>query len=115
MPDGADHLMDWTYAEDVAQGIFLAYSVRPIKHRIFNISQGKNVPLKELAQVVMDLVPGSKIKLGPGPFEMLTKSLGPPMRGPGDISLAREELGYNPQFTVQKGLTELWSWIKKEK
>ncbi len=112
--EGADHLMDWTYAEDVAQGIFLAYSVRPIKHRIFNISKGRNVPLKELAQTVMDLVPGSSIKLGPGSSETLIKTLVPPMRGPGDIALAREELGYEPQFTIQKGLSELLSWIKKE-
>jgi nucleoside-diphosphate-sugar epimerase len=113
MGDGADHLMDWTYAEDVAQGAFLAYSVRPVKHRVFNISRGRNVSLQELGQGIMDLVPGSCIKLGPGPSETISKNV-VPMRGPGDITLAREELGFEPQFTIQKGLAELLNWIKKQ-
>jgi len=113
MPDGADHLMDWTYAKDVAQGIFLAYTVRPIKRRIFNISQGRNVPLQEMAQTVMNLVPGSSVRLGPGPSEMLTKTF-VPMRGPADITLARQELGFEPQFPVQKGMADLLDWIKKK-
>jgi nucleoside-diphosphate-sugar epimerase len=113
MPDGADHLMDWTYAEDVAQGIFLVYTVRPLKHRIFNISQGRNVPLQEMAQAVMSLVPGSSIRLGPGPSEMLTKTF-VPMRGPADITLARQELGFEPQFPVQKGMGDLLNWIKRK-
>ncbi len=113
MADGADHLMDWTYAEDVAQGAFLAYSVRPVKHRVFNISRGRNVSLQELGQGIMDLVPGSCIKLGPGPSETISKNV-VPMRGPGDITLAREELGFEPQFTVQQGLADLLGWIKKK-
>jgi len=113
MPDGADHQVDWTYAEDIAQGIFLAYSVRPIKHRVFNISQGKNITMKELAQAVMDLVPGSSIKLGPGFSEFFNKNVSP-LRGPGDITRAREELGYVPHYTIQKGLADLLDWIKKK-
>lgn len=113
MPDGADHEIDWTYAEDVAQGIFLAYSVRPIPHRVFNISQGKNVPLQEVAKTIMELVPGSKIKLGLGPSEMMSKTQ-VPMRGPGDITRAREELGFKPQYTIQMGTAELLDWIKNK-
>jgi UDP-glucose 4-epimerase len=113
MKDGADHEMDMTYAEDMAQGIFLAYKVRPLKHRLFNISQGKNVTFREIAKTITDLIPGASIKLGPGPSEYLSKNV-VAMRGPADISRAREELGYEPQYTVQRGLAELLDWIKKK-
>jgi len=111
MADGAEHQNDWTYVEDASEGIFLAYSVRPIEHRIFNISQGKNVTFQELAQTVMDLVPGARIKLGSGRSVSMTKA-SVPMRGPGDITRARKELGFEPHFTIQKGAAELLSWIK---
>ena len=61
----------------------------------------------------MDLVPCSSIKLGPGPSETISKTV-VPMRGPGDIILAREELAFEPQFTIQKGLAELLNWINKQ-
>jgi nucleoside-diphosphate-sugar epimerase len=112
IPDMADHQIDWTYAEDVAQGIYLAYSVRPVKHRVFNISQGKNTTLSELAQVIMDLVPGSRINREPDKSEYFNTVI--PVRGPGDITRAREELGYVPQYTIQKGVAELLDWIKKK-
>lgn len=113
MEDGADHQMDMTYAEDMAQGIYLAYKVRPLKHRLFNISQGKNVTFREVAQTIKDLIPGAKIELGPGPSEYLSKNV-VAMRGPADITRAREELGYDPKYTVQKGLAGLLDWIKNK-
>jgi UDP-glucose 4-epimerase len=113
MEDGADHEMDMTFAEDMAQGVFLAYKVRPLKHRLFNISQGKNVTFREIAKTIMDLIPGSSIKLGPGPSEYLSKNV-VAMRGPADITRAREELGYEPKYTVQKGIGELLDWIRNK-
>jgi UDP-glucose 4-epimerase len=109
IPAMAEHQIDWTYAEDVAQGIFKAYSVRPLKHRIFNISQGKNTTLSELAQAIKDVVPTAKIVRKNDKSEYFDNVV--PLRGPGDISRAREELGYAPQYTIQKGVAALLDWI----
>jgi nucleoside-diphosphate-sugar epimerase len=116
LPDGADHVFDWTYIKDMVHGIFLATTVRPVKSRVFNISGGKNVTLSELAKAVMKVVPGSNIKLGPG----YTGSVGGAekgqsvgMRSCADLTRAKEELGYSPKYTIEKGIADYCEWLKK--
>jgi len=116
LPDGAEHVFDWTYVKDLVQGIFLAYTVRPIKSRVFHISGGKNVTLNELAKAVMKTVPGSSIKLGSGYTSGVggtEKGASVGMRGCADITRAKEELGYTPTFTVEAGMADYHEWMKR--
>lgn len=116
LPDGADHVFDWTYVKDLVQGIFLAYTVRPIESRLFHISGGKIVTLKELAGAVMKVVSGSSIKVGPGYTSGLggtEKAASVGMRGCADITRAKEELGYTPRFTIETGMADYYEWMKE--
>lgn len=105
-PVGADLPMDVTYVKDLAQGIYLAMTVRPIQHAIFNITGGVLRRRGEVAEIVRRLVPGAQIRLGPGI---------PPtahLRGPSDLTRARTELGYQPRFTLEAGLAD---WLAHER
>ncbi len=105
-PIGADLPQDVTYVRDLAEGIYLAMTVRPIEHRVFNITGGVLRRRREVAEVVRRLVPGARITLGPGI---------PPtahLRGPSDLTLARRELGYEPRFTLESGLED---WLAHER
>ncbi len=108
LPSGGDHKIDWTYIKDEAEGIFLAYTVRPIEHRTFNISGGKNVSSYELANAIMKIVPNSSIRLGPGGYK---EKVG--MRGYADLKHARRELGYEPKYSIERGISEYYEWLKK--
>lgn len=105
-PVGADLPMDVTYVRDLAQGIRLALTVRPIQARIFNITGGVLRRRGEVAEIVRRLVPGADIRLGPGI---------PPtahLRGPSDLSRARADLGYAPRYTLEQGLADWLSWLQ---
>lgn len=116
LPSGADHVANYTFADDMANGIFLAYTVRPLKHRLFNINSGRLVSARELAEAVMKVVPGAQIKLGPGEMGV---GLGRPQRhhiqkGKMDISRAEEELGYNTT-ALEEGLRKTAKWWKQQR
>jgi nucleoside-diphosphate-sugar epimerase len=98
--DGADLPMDVTYVKDLARGIHLAMTVRPIRSRIFNITGGVSRRRGEVAEIVRRLVPGARISLGPG----IPKTAH--LRGPSDLTRARQELGYEPRYTLEGGLAD---------
>ena len=106
-PVGGDLPMDVTYVKDVALGIYLAMTVRPIRHRLFNITGGIQRRRGEVAELAGKLLPGARIHLGPGV---------PPtahLRGPSDLTRAREELGYAPQYTLETGMAEWLDWLRR--
>lgn len=103
---GADLPMDVTYVRDLAQGIRLALTVRPLHARIFNITGGVLRRRGEVAEIVRRLVPGADIRVGPGI---------PPaahLRGPSDLTRARTELGYAPAYTLEDGLADWLTWLR---
>lgn len=107
-PIGADLPMDVTYVRDLANGIYRAMTVRPITHRIFNITGGVLRTRGEAAAITRRLVPGARIDIGPGI---------PPhahLRGPSTLDRARAELGYLPHFTLEEGMADWLRWLQSE-
>src|SRR4051794_9670332 len=64
--NGADLPIDVTYVRDLARGILLAMTVRPITSRIFNITGGVLRKRSDVIEITKRLVPGAKIDVGPG-------------------------------------------------
>ncbi|MEM2364074.1 MAG: NAD(P)-dependent oxidoreductase [Candidatus Bathyarchaeia archaeon] len=126
LPFGGDMPFDWIYGKDAAKAFFLGYSVRPIRHRVFNISDGKGYTLRETAEVVRRLIPNAVIEIGPG---LVDKSRLDsidvedlrnffrimPLRGPMDSSRMREELGFKPDYTLESGAEEYFKWLHSHK
>ena len=113
MTSGRDHPLDLTYAKDLADGIFLVYEKKNYKRRIFNIGGGKLYKLSEIAIAIKEVVDNADIELGPGYSEVLLKQT--VIRGPGDITRAKNELGYRPKYSLKKGIKEYANWLKKQK
>ena len=49
---GGDFSVDYTYVKDAALGLYLAYAVRPLEHRLFNITSGRKITVTEAAETV---------------------------------------------------------------
>lgn len=109
---GADYPRDYTYVTDAAEGAYLASTVTPVKHRVYNISSGQSYTLQELADEITKLIPGAKIKIGPGNLDDVP-SIRESIRGPLDIDRARRELGFQPNYTLRQGLQDHIEWLKK--
>lgn len=105
---GRDQPFDFTHVRDTARGIVSALLTdsKELKHNIFNISSGKTTTLGEIARIVKKYVPESDIRIGPGKLDI--------QRGfPLDISRAREELGYEPEVSLDDGIKETIMWLRR--
>jgi nucleoside-diphosphate-sugar epimerase len=100
---GADRA-DYTYVRDAVQGIRLALDAVDPPSLIYNITGGKAYSTAEIAAILTELLPGAVMEIGPGPTEVDGIAL--PIKGALDITRAKRELGYMPQYDIRKGLAE---------
>src|SRR5689334_9827998 len=105
-PQGAELPMDMTYVRDLADGIRRAMTVRPIEHRIFNITGGVLRRREEVAEAVRQRLPGARIALGRGIAPRTH------LRGPSRLDRARAELGYEPRYTLESGMDDWLAWLR---
>ena len=108
LESGGDQKVDFTYVKDTAKGVLLLYKAKTIKNKVFNIAGGQSYNLKDVLNTVKNYSSPTSIEIGPGKIS--------PARGfPVDISLAREELGFQPEYTLERGVSEYAEWIKNLK
>jgi nucleoside-diphosphate-sugar epimerase len=105
MDKGADQKLDFTYIEDAARGTAMLYQAEEVKHTIYNIATGVPTSLGRVAELSRKYSPFAvKVELGPGELMQRCEAL--------DISRTREELGYEPEYSVEEGVKKYADWIK---
>jgi UDP-glucose 4-epimerase len=117
---GGDSTFDYTYVKDLARGFVQLYKGPAPGHHVYNVSAGHLVKVSEIAAIVQDLFPDLTISVGPGGWpglaevgrEAATETHAPPVMPPLDISRAREDFGYQPQWTLQQGIADWVRWAK---
>lgn len=88
-----NELLDFTYIEDLTDGIKLVIENEKSKNQIFNITHGKSRPVREMAEIIKENFDNVAIDFGEQePFT--------PKRGTLDISKAKELLGYDRSITI---------------
>ena len=102
--DGKEGL-DFTYIDDLVQGIILSITNKNSVNQTFNITFGAARSINQLAEIVMENFQG--IKLHHKERDGLM-----PERGTLSIKKAQKLLGYNPQFPVEKGFVQYIDWYK---
>ncbi|RJQ09519.1 MAG: NAD(P)-dependent oxidoreductase [Bacillota bacterium] len=102
---GGDQGFDAVYVKDCAAGVTAAALAESTPSGVYNIGAGKASTLLEAAAVLRDLVPGIDISVGPGLLQAKHYCAL-------DISRARNEIGYDPGFSLREGLADCLSEIK---
>ena len=90
--------------KDVARGVLLALDADSsrLKQRIFLIGYGELHTGADVAEVIKELEPGVDVQVGPGMTEQEENFF----RATLDISAAREQLGYQPQYDLRGGIAD---------
>ncbi|CAB1076306.1 UDP-glucose 4-epimerase (EC [Olavius algarvensis Delta 1 endosymbiont] len=103
---GADQKLDFTYIEDAARGTVMVYQAKAPKYGIYNIATGVPTSVGRVAELCRkySALP-VKVELGPGELMQRCEAL--------DISRAREDLGFEPQYSVEEGIQKYAAWMKK--
>lgn len=99
---GRDHPCEFTYVEDLAEGLLQAVEAPALAHSIYNIAAGCTRTRGELAAIVMHHFPRVRIHLEEG------LDPGRHHRGPCRIERAREDIGFRPRFSLEEGIAD---WI----
>jgi UDP-glucose 4-epimerase len=95
--------VDFIYAKDLANGIVLAVHTSPLPHQIYNLGSGTLTTVEDIEAALGKIFPGVKMSRG-----KLT-----PARPRMDITRAREELGFNPEYKLEAGLRDYVTQLKK--
>lgn len=103
---GGESKLDFTFVEDLAEGFVLALKSKNAINNTFNITRGESRSLKELAGIIGAHIPN--VKTIETPQEMKR-----PERGTLDISKARSLLGFNPMYSLEKGMAKYISYVKE--
>jgi UDP-glucose 4-epimerase len=101
---GGEQVFDPVYIKDCAHGIVCAaLADGPGAGRVYNIGGGQPTAIRAAAQTVCRVLPSARIEVGPGEtFSPDGQAHHPPL----DISRARREIGYAPQFTLEEGIAD---------
>ena len=106
--NGAGEILDFTYVEDTATGIVLAATLDKANGNIYNItrSDDKLYTLKDAAELAIKIA-------GAGTLEIADRDMSFPKRGRLSIERAQQDLGYDPQVSVEEGFRRYYEWYKQ--
>jgi len=96
---GADNLFDFTYVDDIVQGLERVVDLKP-QNETYNITRGESHTLQSMTDMLYE-----KLDVKPN-YIAEPKPANYPRRGALDITKAKQELGYNPQFDLGRGLDD---------
>ena len=99
-----DQVSDWMYVADAAAAWRLALAAKDPPHRTFNISSERR-RIGDATRHVRNLLPDAEIAVSAEPVSML--------RSVSNRRL-REELGFEPRYTLEEGLEEYLSAVRRQ-
>ena len=96
---------DFTFIENVIQANLLA--AKKLKTGTYNVGSGKRVTINKLAQMITKMLGKELDPIHDKPRE------GDVRHSLADISNAKKEIGYNPQYGLEEGLRETIRWFRE--
>jgi nucleoside-diphosphate-sugar epimerase len=97
--------VDFIYVKDLANGIALAVHTMPLPHQVYNLGSGALTKVDDVEEALRKIFPVIRMSRG-----KLT-----PARPRMDITRARAELGFNPEYKLEAGLRDYVAELKKQR
>jgi UDP-glucose 4-epimerase len=102
---GSDETLDFSYVDDVAEGIVLATLSATGANETFNITAGRPEFIDDAAHMITSIVGGGQTRITGRNEEM-------PRRGYLQIDKANRLLGYEPKVYIEEGFQRYYAWAK---
>lgn len=100
---------DYTYIDDIIQGVRAAIDYDSSIHEVFNLGESQTVTLSELIELIENSL-GTKAIIDRQPWQP-----GDVPATYADITKSRELLGYNPTTKIQDGIPKFVEWFNSAK
>lgn len=103
--DGSDSL-DFTYIRDLVDGVVRAIDSPAARNQVFNMTYGGARSISQMAEILREHFPSVRIR-----YQEKDRLM--PDRGTLSVEKARELIGYEPQWPLEKGFPEYIRWYKE--
>jgi nucleoside-diphosphate-sugar epimerase len=103
--DGSDAL-DFTYIRDLVDGVIRVIASPASRDQIFNMTYGDARSISQMAEILREHFPTVRIR-----YQEKDRLM--PDRGTLSVDKARRMIGYEPQWTLEKGFPEYIRWYKE--
>ena len=100
-----DDRLDFTYIDDLVQGVIKVIENKNSRNQIFNLTYGESRSLNEILNILEHHV--STVNVQYLPKENLM-----PDRGTLSVDKAKRLIGYDPQYPLEKGFEKYIQWYK---
>jgi nucleoside-diphosphate-sugar epimerase len=100
-----DEKLDFTYVDDVANGIIAAITHPGARNEIFNMTAGKGRSLKDLVTLVQEHFPEVEV-------QYVERDKLRPFRGTLSMAKAKRLMDFAPQVELEDGLERYVSWYR---
>jgi nucleoside-diphosphate-sugar epimerase len=102
---------DWTFSEDVAEGVERAWSIAgPLPHRIYIVSSGEQYSVGDVLEEFRANLPGLAYRVVSRDEANYPVDTGDPAPLPLNRR-AREHLGWSPRTSFHEGMSQYLAWI----
>lgn len=99
-------LRDYTYINDIVQGIYAALHYKKTTYEIINLGNNKTIPLHLLITTLQNALQKKAI------IQHLPEQAGDVPQTYANIQKAKKLLNYNPQTNLEQGLQKFVEWYK---
>lgn len=102
--DGSDRL-DFTYVEDVVNGIIRCIEHPAARNQIFNMTYGSSRSISQMVDILRQHLPSIEVT-----YEKKDALM--PDRGTLSVEKARRLIGYEPEWSLEKGFPKYIQWYQ---
>jgi len=102
--NGPTEKLDFTYVDDIADGIVLATLNDVANKKVYNITKGLGKTLLEAAELAIRIA-------GKGSLEIHERDYNFPSRGKLNIDRAKNDLNFNPKVDIEEGFVKYYEWL----
>jgi nucleoside-diphosphate-sugar epimerase len=103
--------LDWTFVEDIAEGIELGWTAESLKHDVYSITCGRLYSIGDLLAAFKRHVPDLDYREVPAHMANYTVSGNPPGPVPSNARMAAD-FGWTPPTSFDEGMWIYLDWIK---
>lgn len=101
---------DLTYVADAARCVVLALRKQHLKYPVYNASCGENLRFSDILATLARVRPGFRFRRKED--GALSPFFRASLRGPLSMKRAREELGFEPRYDIERGLGRYLEWLE---
>ena len=105
MSDEGREALDFTYINDLVDGVIRCIGNKNALNETFNLTYGKACSIADMAEIIKHYFPDIKVR-------NVERDKLMPKRGTLNVDKARDLIGYNPNWPLEKGYPQYIDWYK---